>query len=99
MSKPDQDIDINIPPELLKELLTESEIRMIKQRLLILNLIKEGLSVREIAKKVRVGTDTVVRMSKKFRSSPNLRKISRKEFDNKSSSKWVFGQVSGEEEQ
>lgn len=99
MSKPDQEIDINIPPELLKELLTESEIRMIKQRLLILNLIKEGLSVREIAKKVRVGTDTVVRMSKKFRSSPNLRKISRKEFDNKSSSKWVFGQVSGEEEQ
>lgn len=98
MSKPDQDIDINIPPELLKELLTQSEIRMVKQRLLILNLVKEGLSVREIAKKVHVGTDTVVRMSKKFRSSPNLREISRKEFDNKSSSKWVFGQIGGEEE-
>lgn len=98
MSKPDQDIEVNIPPELLIELLTESELRMIKQRLMILNLVKEGLSVRDIAKRVKVGTDTVVRMSKKFRSSAKLREIFRKELDNKSSSKWVFGQVGGEEE-
>lgn len=98
MSKPSEDLDINIPPELLIELLTESELRMIKQRLVILNLVKEGLSVRDIARKVKVGTDTVVRMSKKFRSSPRLREVSRKELDNKSSSKWIFGQVGGEEE-
>lgn len=98
MSKPEQDIDVDIPPELLIELLTESELRMIKQRLVILNLVKEGLSVRDIARKVKVGTDTVVRMSKKFRSSSKLREVSRKELDNKSSSKWIFGQVGGEEE-
>lgn len=98
MSKPEKDIEVNIPPELLMELLTESELRMIKQRLIILDLVKQGLSVREIAKRVKVGTDTVVRMSKKFRSSPKLREISRKELDNKSSSKWIFGQVGGEEE-
>lgn len=98
MSKPEQDIEVDIPHDLLIELLTQSELRMVKQRLMILKLVDKGLSVREIAKRVKVGTDTVVRMSKKLRANKKLKETFRKELADKSSSKWVFGQVSGEEE-
>lgn len=98
MSKPKEDIDINVPAELIKELLTESEWRMIKQRLLIINLLREGLSIRVIAARVGVGTDTVVRMSKKLRENKKLKEVYEKFITPKSSSKWVFGQVSREEE-
>ena len=97
MSKPQDDHSVKIPPELLEELLTDSEIRMVKQRLLIIRLLQEGQSIRSVAEQVGVGTDTVVRMARKMESNPNLKKT----FDNyrssNSPSKWVFGQVSSEE--
>lgn len=92
MSKPSLDRSINVPDDLLRKLLTDSEWRMVKQRLMILNLLEEGLSIRKIAEKVKVGTDTVVRVArlaekKNLRtnsSSSKLRKI-------KSSTPWIFG--------
>lgn len=86
MSKPKDALSIEIPDKLIKELLTDSEIRMVKQRLLIIKLLSEGLSIRAVAKKARVGTDTVVRISRKLESSRSLKNAL-------SSTKWVFGQV------
>ncbi len=64
MSKPQAERVVNVPEELLKELLTPSEWRMVKQRFLIINLLEEGLSIRKIAAQVKVGTDTVVRVAR-----------------------------------
>ncbi len=75
MSKPQDDHSVKIPPELLEELLTDSEIRMVKQRLLIIRLLQEGQSIRSVAEQVGVGTDTVVRMARKMESNPNLKKL------------------------
>lgn len=86
MSKPKDALSIEIPDKLIKELLTDSEIRMVKQRLLIIKLLSEGLSIRAVAKRARVGTDTVVRISRKLESSRSLKNAL-------SSTKWVFGQV------
>lgn len=86
MSKPKDVLSIEIPDKLIKELLTDSEIRMVKQRLLIIKLLSEGLSIRAVAKRARVGTDTVVRISRKLESSRSLKNAL-------SSTKWVFGQV------
>ncbi len=97
MSKPQEDRQVKIPPELLEELLTHSEIRMVKQRLLILRLLKEGNSIRAVAKQVGVGTDTVVRMTRKLESNSNLRVAFQHYHSSGSPSKWVFGQVSSEE--
>lgn len=90
MSKPKFAANIEIPDFLIKELLTDSEIRMVKQRLLIIKLLKDGLSIRAVAERAKVGTDTVVRISKKLENSSTLRNAL-------SSTKWVFGQVSSEE--
>lgn len=89
MSKPIIDKHIDIPTEVLKTLLTPSEIRMLKNRYQIINLLNEGLSIRQIAKQVKVGTDTVVRtikltQKKGFKSTMEKRKI-------KSSTPWIFG--------
>ena len=81
----------HIPPELLEELLTDSEVRMVKQRLMIIRLIDEGHTIRAIAQQVGVGTDTVVRMARKLESNPSLRESFRKHPIAESSSKWVFG--------
>ena len=99
MSKPQDDVNVKIPPELLADLLTDSEIRMVKQRLMILRLIAEGHSVRSIAEQVGVGTDTVVRMARKIESNPALKLAFEKTQNPKStnSSKWVFGEVGTEE--
>ena len=99
MSKPQDDKNVNVPPELLAELLTDSEVRMIKQRLMILRLLSEGHTVRSIAEQVGVGTDTVIRMARKIESNPALQLAFEKHLSPsaKSSSKWVFGQVSSEE--
>ena len=96
MSKPLNEKTVDIPQELVWELLTDSEIRMIKQRFLILNLLDEGLSIRSIASQVEVGTDTVVRLSRLaerkglLKNPRNTRKkVTPQVKTNKTS--WVFG--------
>ena len=64
MSKPKKDKTVNIPDEVLRHLLTVSEVRMLKNRFQIANLLEEGLPVRKIAFEVKVGTDTVIRVSR-----------------------------------
>lgn len=89
MSKPKLDKNIQIPDHILRSLLTESEIRMLKNRWQIMNLLEEGLSVRQIAERVKAGTDTVVRVSKmtgrkRLKNNLGIGKI-------KSSTPWIFG--------
>lgn len=81
MTKPKLNRSIEIPLELIKELLTDSELRMVKQRFLIINLLKEGLSIRKIAAQVKVGTDTVVRVAR----------MAERKGINRSKNPWVFG--------
>ncbi len=96
MSKPSIDRKIDIPAELVKELLTESESRMVKQRLAIIKLLEEGHSIRSIAEQVQVGTDTVVRTARKLEANPKIREFLQS--SRLTPSKWVFGQVSSKEE-
>lgn len=92
MSKPVKDKNIQIPDDLLKNLLTPSEIRMLKNRWQIINLLEEGLSIRKIASQVKVGTDTVVRtirmVEKNNLFNKSLRGSTRKI---KTSTPWIFG--------
>lgn len=94
MSKPSVDRNINIPDSLIKELLTDSEIRMVKQRILIINLLEDGLTIRKIAEEAKVGTDTVVRVAR-MSEKRNLRKLIDKNLKTKKSVKnktpWIFG--------
>src|SRR5690242_18502639 len=90
MSKPKLDRKVDVPLELIKELLTPSEWRMVKQRLLIIHLINEGLSIRQIAERAKVGTDTVVRISRKYESSAILKSYIKKA-EASPASTWVFG--------
>ncbi|MCL5784968.1 MAG: trp operon repressor [Patescibacteria group bacterium] len=92
MSKPKTERLVNVPDELLRELLTDSEWRMVKQRLLILNLLEEGLSIRRIAEEANVGTDTVVRVAR-MAEKKNLRKILNKKNTNSAPTPWVFGKT------
>lgn len=87
MSKPKADKDIQIPDSILKGLLTPSEIRMLKNRFQIVNLLEDGLSIRNIAKQVKVGTDTVVRVARMMERRPRAKPI-------KSSTPWIFGKSS-----
>ena len=98
MAKPKQEIRIEVPDDLIKELLTDSEARMVKQRFLIIKLLENKLSIRAIAKKVGVGTDTVMRMIKKFDNSPKLKEIIKLKNQSKINSTWIFGQSSSKEE-
>lgn len=84
MSKPIKEKNIQIPLDSVKNLLTSSEWRMLKNRFLIANLLEEGLPIRKIAEKVKVGTDTVVRVSKLIAKKPEVKKI-------KSQTPWIFG--------
>lgn len=97
MSKPTEERQIHIPPDLLEELLTDSEKRMVKQRLMIIRLIEEGKTIRSIAEQVGVGTDTVVRMARKLEQNPYLRQIYKKHQSATSQSKWVFGKSNSED--
>lgn len=94
MTKPKLDRSINVPDNLIKELLTDSEWRMVKQRLHIINLLEEGLSVRKIAHEASVGTDTVIRVSKMLQKR-NLKKIIKKNIGSerkiKTNTPWIFG--------
>lgn len=95
MSKPKTSRDINIPDEALKELLTPSEMRMLRNRYQVMNLLKEGLTIRKIAEKVKVGTDTVVRVAK-MADKNSLRKLVDKTFRlrSRSTTPWIFGKSS-----
>lgn len=88
MSKPQQDKNVQIPDSVLRELLTASEWRMLKNRWQISNLLGEGFSIRKIAEKVNVGTDTVVRVIRMSEKS-NLKIPRKKEI--KSQTPWIFG--------
>lgn len=94
MSKPVKDTSINIPNDILKELLTLSEIRMLKNRWHIIKLLDEGLSIRRIAAEVGVGTDTVVRTIRMTENSNTLSKSAKKSVKPiKSSTPWIFGKT------
>ncbi len=90
MSKSKKDINIQIPNEVLKDLLTPSEVRMLKNRWQIINLLEQGLSIRKIASQVKVGTDTVVRTIRMFERN-NILSKSKQEKKIKTSTPWIFG--------
>jgi uncharacterized protein YerC len=90
MSKPLQEHRVEVPLEILKDLLTPSEWQMVKQRLLIINLLDSGLTIRAVADRAKVGTDTVVRVHRMVERNIRLKEFLKKESPTPSS-KWVFG--------
>jgi len=60
--------DANVMQSVLSALMTPSELRDIPNRLQIIRLLKQGLSQREISKKLGVGIATVTRGSKQLQS-------------------------------
>jgi uncharacterized protein YerC len=92
MSKPKTAKNVDIPLDILKELLTPSEIRMLKNRWQISQALDEGLSIRQIASQVKVGTDTVVRVAKMLEKTSlktKLTKHTKPKF--KTNTPWIFG--------
>lgn len=90
MSKPQEEKIIQIPDHILRQLLTPSEIRMLKNRWQIIQLLEEGLSIRQIAEKIKVGTDTVVRVSRMLEGK-SLQKLLDKEKKENNKTPWIFG--------
>ena len=86
MSKPKDESTLRLPDEVIRQLLTPSEIRMIKNRWQILQLLEQGLTIRSIAEKISVGTDTVVRVAKMVEKA-----FLRKKIFSKSKTSWIFG--------
>lgn len=82
---------MQIPDEILKKLLTQSEIRMLKNRFSILNLVGDGLSIRAIAERVGVGTDTVVRTIRLIEETGLKDRINSKKKKIKTATPWIFG--------
>ena len=60
--------DTKAMQSVLSALLTPSELRDIPNRLQIIRLLKQGISQREISKKLGVGIATVTRGSKEIQS-------------------------------
>jgi uncharacterized protein YerC len=54
--------------DFLKDLLTSSEMKMVKRRWHVARLLSEGKSVRRVAAEAQVGTDTVMRVWQKIKS-------------------------------
>lgn len=50
----------------LKDILTRSELRMLKRRWHVANLLMQGLDVRSVARKSKTSTQTVSRIKKVF---------------------------------
>lgn len=93
MAKPKKDKNIEVPDHLLKQLLTASELRMLKNRWQIIEHLEEGLSIRKVAERVKVGTDTVVRVARMLEKQ-SLRKILDKKGVTrkfKTQTPWIFG--------
>lgn len=88
MSKPKFTKNIKIPTDILKDLLTTSEWRMLKNRFQIMNLLEKGYSIRKIARAVNVGTDTVVRVSSMLKRHPKIEQL-------KTETSWIFGKSDG----
>lgn len=88
MSKPKEEKNISIPDNILKELLTPSEIRMLKNRYQIIKLLQNGLSIRSIAAQVQVGTDTVMRVARMV-DKVKLQGLTVKKIRTKTP--WIFG--------
>ncbi len=91
MAKPLKDKNISIPDNVLAKLLTPSEIRMLKNRWQIIQHLKEGLSIRKVAEKASVGTDTVVRVARMMEKAELKKIIGSKTKILKSSTPWIFG--------
>lgn len=95
MSKPKIDKNIIVPAEVLKDLLTNSELRMLKNRWQITQSLEDGLSIRQIAKQVKVGTDTVVRVARMIEKGNLQGKLSKHLKPKiKTSTPWIFGKSS-----
>lgn len=90
----------------LKELLTPSELRMIKKRWYIARLLQTGMDVRSVASEAEVSTTTVVRVSQTLKKEGCLFKQilnnlaeNKSDTDNNSdtnSHRYAFGQEEGE---
>lgn len=91
MSKPQSDKDIHIPDEILKELLTSSEMLMLKNRYQIIKLLSKGLSIRAVALRAKVGTDTVLRVSRMISKEKRERLVKSEAVSQNTSSTYVFG--------
>lgn len=92
MPKSKIDKKIEIPEVVYKKLLTKSEMRMLKNRWQIVQLLDQRLSIREIAKKVGVGTDTVMRVAKLFKKDESKEIPSDSHLKNGKTA-WVFGKT------
>ena len=90
MAKPKIEKNVKIPTELFEHLLTNSEVRMLKNRWQIINLLDDGLSIRNIAEQVKVGTDTVVRVARMIERK-NLRKFLTGNRKIQTKTPWIFG--------
>lgn len=92
--------------DLLHDLLTQSELRMLKKRWYVACLLAQAKPIREIAEIAGVGTDTVVRMSRRLhqgsgalwrsiRGTKLLPSASERKRSNQKkkelSKRWVFG--------
>lgn len=93
MSKPKADLSSGrqvkiseVPRELLIQLLTASEIKMLKNRFAIIQHLQKGLSIRKVAETLKVGTDTVVRVAKIIEKN-NFSKTD----ETKTNTPWIFG--------
>lgn len=91
MSKPKLEKNVNIPDFILKKLLTSSELRMLKNRYLIVNLLEDGVTIRKIAEQVKVGTDTVVRVSRMLEKGDIRKVINKQRIPFKTKTPWIFG--------
>lgn len=89
MSKPLEDKNISVPDSVLRDLLTPSEVRMLKNRWQIIQLLQLGKTIRGIAEEVGVGTDTVVRVARMMEQHDFANKF--KKDLNKQNLPWVFG--------
>ncbi len=94
MSKPKEEKKIEVPLNVLAKLLTPSEIRMLKNRWHIINLLDDGLTIRQAAAQAKVGTDTVVRVARMAEKS-EVRKEVDKELNThrkiRTNTPWIFG--------
>ena len=89
MSKPKIERNIAILDNLLKDLLTPSEIKMLQNRYEISKLLQSGLSIRAVAAKAQVGTDTVMRVARMVEKK-GLQKVGLGS-KIKTKTPWIFG--------
>ena len=91
MAKPKIEKNIKIPNEILEYLLTSSEMRMLKNRWQILNLLEDGQSIRKVAEQVKVGTDTVVRVARMVERKKLWKFLDQGLKSVQTKTPWIFG--------